>query len=279
MFAPKLNTRPIVTLCADDYGWHPAIDAAIIDLAQHNIIHATSCMSTAPRWPLACAALRPLLGKIDVGLHLNLTESFDNDHRTSLHNIVLRSYSGQLNSHHIATTIRTQLQAFSDALGQRPDMIDGHQHVHQLPIVRDALLDTIAQLYGEDAPIWIRNTLPSKHYFGRGFGLKTQILKYLGGAKFARLLHHHKKASNRGFAGVYGFDAPNENIYGEHMAHWLNQAHDGLLIMCHPANAPIMADAIGQQRPIEFRYLSSPAFTQLCEQKGIVLGRLNQAYI
>ena len=47
-----------ITLCADDYGLHPAVDAAVQQLAESGRLSATSCMTTAPRWPEAARALR-----------------------------------------------------------------------------------------------------------------------------------------------------------------------------------------------------------------------------
>ena len=42
-----------VTLCADDFALHPGVDAAVVALAQAARLSATSCMTTAPRWPQA----------------------------------------------------------------------------------------------------------------------------------------------------------------------------------------------------------------------------------
>jgi chitin disaccharide deacetylase len=39
--------------------------------------------------------------------------------------------------------ISSQLQAFITAFGRLPDFIDGHQHVHLFPQIREALLSVV----------------------------------------------------------------------------------------------------------------------------------------
>ena len=40
--------------------------------------------------------------------------------------------------------IASQLRTFIDAFGRPPDFLDGHQHVHLFPQVRDAFLKVVA---------------------------------------------------------------------------------------------------------------------------------------
>ena len=86
------------------------------------------------------------------------------------------------------------------------------------------------------------------------------MIALLGGYTLTRQLHARRWQMNRGFGGVYGFDAPTPAAYGAHMAQWLAACGDGSLLMCHPANAEVEGDAIGGQRPVEFAYLQSAAF-------------------
>ena len=73
---------------------------------------------------------------------------------------------------------------------------------------------------------------------------------------------------NQGFAGVYGFDAPDTASYGRQMAAWLPHMATGGLLMCHPASGVVQGDAIGRQRPVEFDYLMSDAFGELLQRTG-----------
>ena len=55
------STTPLkqITLCADDFALHPAVDAAVVALAKAGRLSATSCMTTAARWPQAAQLLAP----------------------------------------------------------------------------------------------------------------------------------------------------------------------------------------------------------------------------
>lgn len=258
-----------ITLCADDFALHPAVDEAVITLAQAGRLNATSCMSTAPRWPEAATQLAALRGRLQVGLHFNLTEGHDHA-APSLVQILLRAYSGQLRPAAMACALELQLDCFEAHWGAAPDFIDGHQHVHQLPGVRAALLAVLHQRYGAARPAvpWVRATVPAQWGWG-----KAGVLALLGGWRLRRNLAQRQWPHNQHFAGVYGFDATTPAAYGAHMAQWLAQAQDGTLLMCHPASQPVAGDAIGQQRAIEYAYLASPAFGQLLAQYGCSLAQ------
>lgn len=62
-----------VCLCADDFGLHDGINAAVLDLAQRRRLGATACMVDGPCWAEGADALRALpTSWLDVGLHLDL---------------------------------------------------------------------------------------------------------------------------------------------------------------------------------------------------------------
>lgn len=263
-----------ITLCADDYGLHSAINDGILELIAQGRVHATSCMSTAPEWSKAAARLKPWQGKIDLGLHLNLTEGFGSA-APSLSHIIALSYTGWLRTPKmrasLITEIRRQFDAFSDALGCLPDMLDGHQHIHQLPGIRDVLLETIFTYYGAHPKLWIRSTQPCS----RQLGPKSKLLGLLGGHTFTKRLHTYKLQTNHGFLGVYNFDIDSPEAYAQYMPLWLKHAQDGALLMCHPAAQIVPNDAIGKQRWAEYSYLQSSACQQLFAQHNICLARLS----
>jgi len=248
--------KPII-LCADDFALHPAIDAAVLALAGAGRLSATSCMTTAPRWREAARQLPPLRPRLALGLHFNLTESFGAQASPGIGERIAQAYTGRLPLAWLCTQWREQLDAFEDALGTPPDFIDGHQHVHQLPAVRAALLQELHRRYGDSAPLWVRSTVPA----GRlRCSPKAAVIAALGGWALTRQLRQRGMAHNRGFGGVYGFDAPAPPDYGRHMQAWLQACGSGSLLMCHPADAVVPNDAIGTQRPVEYAYLRSAAF-------------------
>ena len=62
-----------VVLCADDYGLSPGVSRGIVELIAQGRLSATSCMSVSRFWPEHAAWLKPFADKVDVGLHLTLT--------------------------------------------------------------------------------------------------------------------------------------------------------------------------------------------------------------
>jgi predicted glycoside hydrolase/deacetylase ChbG (UPF0249 family) len=263
------EARPIrVTLCADDFAMHPAIDDAVVQLAHRGRLSATSCMTTSPRWAEAARTLADAPRTLATGLHLNLTEGHG-DAAPTLGTVLIDAYARRLDGAGIAQAIARQLDDFEQAMRRTPDFIDGHQHVHQLPVVRDALLAMLERRYAgaKQAPA-IRATVPVRWRWAAG---KAGVLALLGGLRLQRLLARRGLRHNRGFAGVYGFDAATPADYGRHMERWLAACGDGTLLMCHPANAEVTGDAIAAARVVEFDYLASDAFGDALRRHGVVL--------
>ena len=255
-----------ITLCADDYALHPLVDEAVVLLAQAGRLSATSCMSTAPRWREAAPQLLPLRPRLQLGLHFNLTEGHGGAHGArGLGQVLAAAYARSLSANELRDAWRQQLDAFEDAIGSAPDFIDGHQHVHQLPGVRRALLAELQRRYAGRAMPWVRSTAPAGRLWRDP---KAFVIALLGGWSATRLLRRAGVLQNQGFGGVYGFDAATPGEYGALMQAWLEEARDGSLLMCHPATAEVPGDAIGRQRPVEFAYLMSDAFAQALQRQG-----------
>lgn len=255
-----------IVLCADDYALHPAVDEAVERLARAGRLSATSCMTTAPQWPAAAARLPALRDRLAVGLHFNLTEGHGGAHAAQpLGTMLRRAYGRQLSEAPLRAAWRTQLDAFERALKTPPDFIDGHQHVHQLPRVRDALLAELQARYAPHERPWVRSTVPAGGLWRKP---KAALIALLGGWTATRTLHRAGVATNQGFGGVYGFDAPDAAAYGAHMAQWLPHAAQGSLLMCHPATTAVPGDAIGTQRAVEYAFLASDDFGALLQRTG-----------
>jgi predicted glycoside hydrolase/deacetylase ChbG (UPF0249 family) len=140
--------------------------------------------------------------------------------------------------------VRAQFDAFEDAMGRAPDHVDGHQHVHQLPVVRDAVLDEL-QRRGHRAA-WLRGTAQG------GTGLKPRVIEALGGPALRRAARAQGLPVSNRLLGVYGFDQPAQ-AYRVLLDGWLRTAHDGDVLMCHPghADADAAADPIAAARAME----------------------------
>ena len=259
-----------LVVCIDDYALRPGIDAAVLELAARGRISATSCMVGVARWPAAAAALRGLVpGTIDTGLHLDFTEApLDRSLRSGLGAFIGRAYLGRLPARRVAAEVAAQFDAFEQAMGRSPDHVDGHQHVHQLPVVRDALLDQMQRRGLQRA--WLRGTRAPR----QAPGTKPRVIAALGGARLRALAGERRIPVSGGLLGVYGFDA-DASGYRQLLAGWLQRAAEGDVLMCHPARpeGSTAGDPIAAARVIEHEVLAGDAWPQLLAQAGVVVGR------
>lgn len=261
---------------ADDYAMSAAIDAGILSLIEMGRVTATSCMTLSPRWP---EAARHITGKIldmaDIGLHLDFTEH-PQPLRRQLPLMMTRTFIRSMDRQAIKDSICRQLDCFEDALGKAPDYIDGHQHVHQLPQIRDALLDALAQRYAENLP-WIRISSPPLQD-----GLKGVAIALLGAKKLARKAARAGFFCNETLLGIYAFEG-NAADYQKKLSGWLDLAHrsssdSGMaVLMCHPALPGTVSkadnDPIFQARLNEYAVLASENFPVLLKQYSLELTR------
>jgi len=253
-------------LCADDYAQSTGIDEAIIQLIKQNRLSATSCMTLSPRWREAAKRITPSIRKqAAIGLHLDFTH-FGNAY--SHPELIALSYARLLSRSYISEQIHQQLNLFESALGSAPDYVDGHQHVHQLPQIRDALIDILVKRYKGKLP-WLRIARPPVNE-----GVKGLIIRALG----ANALQ--KKAQQAGFdysdclLGVYGFHGNSES-YKHQLGTWLedntNKGDKVAVLMCHPSAASADHDAIYQARLAEFEVLNTDCFDALLKAHQIKL--------
>jgi predicted glycoside hydrolase/deacetylase ChbG (UPF0249 family) len=133
----------MITVCADDYAQNEAVSKGILQLLEKKKIHATSCLVTTQYWPEHAVWLKKNK-HAKVGLHLNLTEG---EGFMGLNALLIKSHLRLLNKTKLKAQITAQLEAFAQHMGREPDYIDGHQHVHHLPQVRDALMDVYLARY------------------------------------------------------------------------------------------------------------------------------------
>lgn len=232
-----------VGLCVDDFGLKPEINEAVIRLIDEGIITAVGCMSTGPAWLTGAQLLAgQRRDRVDVGVHLTLTEpgaANDADLVMPLSQVIARSVLRVLPQRRLCQTIHRQLSAFEEAFGSPPDFLDGHQHVHQLPQVRDALMQCLVERYPTHRP-WLRCTVGSPR---SPTTLKQTIIACLGSTGLREKARARGYAMNRHLLGVYGFDA-DAPTYARLLAGWLEACQDGDLLMLHPAIPPRRIDAV-----------------------------------
>ena len=169
----------------------------------------------------------------------------------------------------LCAEILAQLNAFIETMGRYPDFIDGHQHVHQLPQVREALFKIYKQ---EKLACYIRHTSNGwRDLFVRTNPVKVQAIALLGGRVFARLLKKHEIHTHTSFSGIYSF-AKSRN-YRKYFKRFLHNSASCGLIMCHPGKASQdKTDPLYKSREHEFNYFMSDVFLKdLVENSSTLL--------
>lgn len=255
-----------VILNADDFAFNAAVSRGIVALAQKGRLSATSAMTLSPRWTHDAPALAELRGQVDVGLHLDWTSPFAQKagHGTGLKRAMLAALLGGFNQAKARVVIEQQLDAFERVWQAPPSHIDGHQHVHQFRGIRDALVDVMAQRYGE-LPEGQKPYLRVSKGPSARFDLKTRVIAALNSNAIKKIAIKSNITPAIGLFGIYNFTG-GEAGYARLMAQWLAGAPAGIIIMCHPAQGGLDAgdvdDGIAAARQWEFDYLASDAFAQ-----------------
>lgn len=274
---------PNIILCADDYAQTEAISEGIIDLVKNKRLSAVSCMTTSPYWPAHAALLKPYVDTIDVGLHFNLTEGqglVDNSQLvfTPIGKLLITAFLGRLNYQAITNEFSAQLKQFNDYFGKMPDFIDGHQHVHHLPIIREAILSVYQQqLQVMTHKPYLR--ISSNDYLTclqdyKNFP-KTQIICFTGAMRLKKRLQQLNIPHNQNFAGIYNF-SQSQN-YRNFFLYFIKQIKHSGLIMCHPGCASSdVSDPLNQSRVNEYNYFLSANFLEDCAANRVVLSRFRK---
>lgn len=261
-----------VAVCADDVGLVDGVAATVVELAAAGRLSAASCLATAPGWRAAAARLAGAPTSLELGLHFNLSEGAPlsaelRRHWPTLPGLARLLAAAALHALPLAAIgaeFRAQAGAFGDALGRVPAFVDGHQHVHALPGVRELVLDAIAA-WPESPAVRSTGRVP-----GPGPALKRAIIEASGGRALERALVARGVAHNRVLLGAYDFGAVD---YRALMQRWLAAApREGGLLFCHPCIDAGDADPISAARRREAAYLASDAFAADLAAANVTIG-------
>ena len=270
-----------VILCADDFGLADGVSRGIVELAEMGRLSATGAMTNMPGWRRAAGDLKPMKGQIAVGLHLNLTtgsplgpmpQIAPSGTFPTLRTILLKALKRQLPAEEVAREISRQLDAFVEVQGEPPAFVDGHQHIHVLPVIRPALIQVLTER-GYAGRVWLRDPSDKiasilRRPIGRG---KALVVKSLAQG-FARSAHEAGFRTNKGFSGFapLNLSMPAARIFEE--------AFSTLgplpLVMCHPGHVDDELRALDpalESRVEELNYLKSGAFRELLTNRHISL--------
>ncbi len=238
---PRTKRAARVLLCADDFAMTDGVSAGIAELAAAGRLSATSAMVTTAHWPDHAARLMPLRDTLAVGLHFNLTLGRSlgamsglapSGDFPALSRLMELAFSRRLDGGEIADELTRQLDRFTQVWGHAPDFIDGHQHVHVLPMVRSAVLNTLAERFPDAKPL-LRNPADRPAVIvARGAAVPKALALATLATGFGRRARRMGFPTNRGFAGVSPFYRA--MLYSEEFMRfftWVGARH---LVMCHP---------------------------------------------
>lgn len=249
------------TLCADDFGQSRPINTAIIELIRVWRVGATSAMSQGPAWPEGARALRDYQQLTDVGLHLNLTHRFEGlpNIRPLLWWLFAVSRS-KVERAQVRDAFRSQIDLFVKHFGRLPDYLDGHQHVHAFPILREVLTELVDEYWKDRPRPWVR--APDRLLDSGGAPLKSWVLKRAARGFTAHLEREGLRYTKK-FGGLYALDPAAD--YPKLMRRWLHQLPSGTLLMCHPSHKTFdLSDPIREARYEEYQYLNYRGLTDDC---------------
>ena len=268
-------------LCADDYGIAPGVSSAIRDLIARGRLNATSVMVVAPAFDsteaAALAGLNEDEPRAAIGLHVTLTAPFKpltpdygplrNGAFLPLEGTMLASFLQRLHRARLSAEIAAQFAAFNAAFGRPPDFVDGHQHVHLFPQVRDAFLTVVKEMAPQ---AWVRQcgrSIPLRQRFDR----KAMLLDMLS-YSFRRRARTQGIRTNPAFAGAY--DWRGDPDFAKLFPRFLHRLPPDGLVMCHPGRVDEelkRLDPLTAQREREYEYFAGDAFPQTLAAYGVTL--------
>ena len=263
-----------IVLCADDYGQAPSISKGILELVRMQRLSAVSCMVNSIYWPTHAEWLKPFQSKLDIGMHFNLTEgkplstSYQQKYGQRffpLMKLMRKTFCRQIELNIIEDECRAQMVRFETVMGRPPKFIDGHQHVHQFPIIRQALINIYQQKHYKN--VYFR--LVKEKAFSKN--IKKWIIYFSGTRAFQRLLIRHHIPHNTYFSGIYSFSDAKK--YAKLFPSFLKKIPSSGLIMCHPGLGLEEEDPIAQARALEKEYFASPKFIEDCKNQNVSINR------
>ena len=268
-------------LCADDYGQNEEISQGILDLIDHKILTATSCMTNLPQWPKYASQLKTKKN-IDKGVHLNFT------YGTPLNPLIKKTIGNWPNSifklmtyvlltkkitlNLLKKEITLQINAFEQVFNQQPNFIDGHQHLHHFPAIQRAFLEVYLEKYDHlnvSQRPYIRIATSSTKSDNSNW-LKKKIIQWTGSESLKRQAIKNQIPHNKQFAGIYSYTA--DSNFESVIIKTLSSMNEDTLMMCHPGLlSSDINDPINNNRYKEYMFLKSSQFKELLNRYNVRL--------
>lgn len=205
-------------ICADDFGMTADINRATAELARAGKINAVSCMVNMPFFTTGEVGG---LGGVKLGLHFTLAET-----PAEFRRLVLRAYMRRLSRHDIFAELSAQYERFEEIAGRKPDFIDGHLHIQQLPVVCDAVIEFIQKRCADHLPSVRNAAIPLWRCTPKSFLISVP------GRNLKRELKLAGIPTNEGFGGIYNYT--DFMRYPRHLERFLGTVPETGILMVHP---------------------------------------------
>ncbi len=266
---PTHRTRPDgfpLVIHADDFGETVAITNGIRCAIEAGVLTSTSVMANMPATAYALQCVRPLMDRASFGVHLNLCEGRALranrtlvDGQGNLHPkrlLIRKALAGQLSLVELEEEICAQIALIRDA-GVAVSHVDGHKHLHQLPIVSTAVANVLPRFaIGRVRLMRLR----SRAALGNTGTLLRELAAW-------RAAHIFKRAGLRSPVRTVDLGEVMRKGADSRGAGALVDARGPVELCCHPelaAGSPTKPSS--HRRSEELEYLLSPRFRELLEQ-------------
>jgi predicted glycoside hydrolase/deacetylase ChbG (UPF0249 family) len=252
---------------ADDFGETVEITRGICAAIDAGAVTSTSIMANMPGTADALARVAPLAERASFGVHLNLCEGFPLTPGRTLVNaagrfhrkreLFMRSLTGLLSVGELEAEISAQIAVIHDA-GIRISHIDGHKHLHLLPIVSTAVSRVLPRFGITRIRITRLGRLRGNL---RPATLVREGLAWRAGAVFRRAQLCSPERVLDIQTIMQAEDLPQATA--------LLRDAGVVEIFCHPGTALTDVEKPGScQRHAESEYLLSPRFKEILQRSG-----------
>jgi predicted glycoside hydrolase/deacetylase ChbG (UPF0249 family) len=271
-----MTTRLI--LHADDFGETAEITAGICRAIEAGVVTSTSIMANMPGTDDALPRVAALADRASFGVHLNFCEGRPLTQGTSLVDehgtfhgkraLFLRAVRGKLSLAELEAEITAQIARIHDAR-IRISHVDGHKHLHQLPVVRTAVARVLPR-FGIER---VRVTRLTRLAGAKPATLVREALAWQAGRAFARarlrsptrvvdLQVLMRPVQKNGAVARAGIGASSEPGFEPDFGRW---AREGPIeVFCHPGTERADVEKPGSCRRFdELNFLLSPRFQEL----------------
>ncbi|MGH8294869.1 MAG: carbohydrate deacetylase [Steroidobacteraceae bacterium] len=269
--SPQRRVPLPIIVHADDFGETPEITAGICQGIEAGVVTSTSVMVNMPGTAEALQRAPQLAQQASFGVHLNICEGRPltpgrtlmdaNGEFPRKRRLAVRALAGKLSLPELEAEVAAQIAVLRDA-GIRISHLDGHKHLHQLPIVCAAVANVLPRFGIERVRItrlgsWGEVRGPSM--------LAREIAARRAAGVFARarLRSPLRTVDLRELLAGHGLGSP---------AARRSPGPAPIEICCHPGTPAADEDKPGSHRRCsELEYLLSPRFRALLAASGAAL--------